>query len=1044
MGTVRVELLGHFRVLVAGKEVAPAGWPARRAAELVQLLALANGHSLLRDQVVETLWPHLSPAAGGANLRKAAHHARQALGDQQAVVLRGGEVGLFPSLQVDTDVACFERAARTALQTDDPVACAEAAAAYVGDLLPGSLYEEWTNARREQLRSRYATLLRRSADWERLIEVEPTDEQAYRELMGAALRSGNRHAAIRWYGKLRTTLRQELGVPPSPESESLYGECVAGFLPAESEIVGRQVELARAEAALQSAARAELGALVVRGPAGIGKSALSRHVASMARSRGWAVAMATATDEGEPYAPLVEVVEQLLTSDRVSAGLLSDRTRSVLAELTMLATPAPPLEGALTRHKVIGALRRLLLADKTTRTMLVIDDAHLADDATIDALVHLVSVRCNGQWFVVLAYRPEAAGEALAQGAARLHRAGTTLAIDLEPLDREDAGALVVAAASPRPDAAAVAKVIDLAAGNPFFLLELARGLDAGGQPIGVPTVWEAIAARFVDHDERLKGMLQRLAVAGADLDPAEILAVSGLSEAETFAALDTALGADLLVVSETHYRFRHELVRQALVQQIPPHHRIAIHLDIADRLSKADGSPAVVAGHWLAGGRPDEAISWQLAAARHAVKLGALRDALGYLEALMDYAPGHPAALRLRAETLEALGDERAPAAYAAAAAVASVLDRHEIRAKQALASVRSGDPAGAIEALEGVDPQSVDGRLAQALALCGAAAMGVADPARAQVKAAEIRRLAVASGQPAAVVIASWAEAAAAHARGDLPRLLRASLRDTHALPELAVTVFDGQLCVAERLLYGGLPYPEVIAFADALEAEAKRLGAARGLAFAATFRGEAELLAGRLDEAEHDLATGAQLHQAIGAVAGESLSLQRRAEVARYRGHRGDTDALLDDALALARESDLGFHLLDRIYGAKITAAADPESAMAAVEEAEAGVHGSGETCPGCQITLAVPAAIAAAQVGDLDRAWRYELAAEKLTVLLMRLPGWYAALDEVRAHRACAVGDRAEAEARFTAAAVGFRKAGQPLDADRCLSWAARNV
>lgn len=160
--------------------------------------------------------------------------------------------------------------------------------------------------------------------------------------------------------------------------------------------------------------------------------------------------------------------------------------------------------------------------------------------------------------------------------------------------------------------------------------------------------------------------------------------------------------------------------------------------------------------------------------------------------------------------------------------------------------------------------------------------------------------------------------------------------------------------------------------------------------------------------------------------------------------YRGNRRDADVLLDDALALARESELGFHLLDRIYGARITAAADPDSAMAAVEEAEAGVHGSGETCPGCQITLAVPAAIAAAQVGDLDRAWRYELAAEKLTVLLMRLPGWYAALDEVKAHRACAVGDRAEAEARFTAAAVGFRKAGQPLDADRCLGWATRNV
>ncbi|WP_344214651.1 ATP-binding protein [Kribbella sancticallisti] len=1043
--TVRVELLGRFRVLVAGKEVAPDGWPARRAAELVQLLALANGHTLLRDQVIEALWSHLDPEAGAANLRKAAHHARQALGDQQAVVLRSGEVALFPFQQVETDVECFERAAQTALRTNEPIACTEAAAAYVGDLLPGALYEDWANARRDQLKSRYVTLLRLSGAWERLVEVEPTDEQAYRELMCAALRAGNRHAAIRWYGRLRTTLQQELGMPPGPESEALYDECVAGLLSAEQELVGRQIDLARAEAALQAAARAELGALVVRGPAGIGKSALSRRVASIARGQGWTVATATAISESDPYAPLVDVVEQLLSHDHVPVEKLSDRTRSVLAELTMLAAPAPPIEGALTRHQVIGALRRVLLADDAARMMLVIDDAHLADDATIDALLHLISVSSTGRLFVVLAYRPELAGEALARGVARLDRAGMTVTVNLEPLDREDAGALVAAAASAKPDAAAVAKVVDLAAGNPFFLLELARGLDAGVAPAGVPTVWEAVAARFVDLDQGLRAMLQRLAVTGADLDPAGILAVSGRPEPETSTLLDAALSADLLVVSGTHYRFRHELVRQALVEQIPPHRRTALHRDIADRLSSAGGQAAVIAGHWLAGGRPDEAIGWQLAAARHAVKLGALRDGLGYLEVLLEHAPTHAAALCLKAETLEALGDERAPGAYAAAAEVASAEDRHEIKAKQALASVRAGDPAGAIEALEGIEPRSIDGRLAQALAMCGAAAMGMADPARGELKAVEIRRLAVASGQPAAIVIASWAEAAAAHARGDLPRLLTTGLRDTHALPELAVTIFDGQLCVAERLLYGGRPYPEVIAFADALEAEAKRLGASRGRAFATTFRGEAELLTGRLEEADHDLATGVRLHQAIGAVAGEALSLQRWSEVAFYRGRRADAAALLDEALAVARESDLGFHLLDRIYGARITAAAaDPDLAMAAVEEAEAGVHGSGETCPGCQITLAVPAAIAAAKAGDLERAWRYEQAAEKLTVLLMRLPGWYAALDEVRGHRAVATGDRIEAEARFTAATIGFRKAGQPLDADRCLTWAARNV
>ena len=81
-----------------------------------------------------------------------------------------------------------------------------------------------------------------------------------------------------------------------------------------------------------------------------------------------------------------------------------------------------------------------------------------------------------------------------------------------------------------------------------------------------------------------------------------------------------------------------------------------------------------------------------------------------------------------------------------------------------------------------------------------------------------------------------------------------------------------------------------------------------------------------------------------------------------------------ALLDEALAVARESDVGFHLLDRIYGARITAAADPAAALARLDEAELAVRGPLETCPGCRITLAVPAAIAAARAGDLDRADR----------------------------------------------------------------------
>ena len=1037
---VRIELLGGFRVAISGDEAVTGVWPGRRAAELVQLLALADGHRLTRDQMVEALWPHLGVEAGAANLRKAAHYARQALASSEAVVLRGGQVALFPSRQVETDAGRFEAQGRAALAGGDAAACAAAASAYTGDLLPEALYEEWTQAPRERLRSRYVELLRHSGQWERLVEVEPTDEPAYRELMRRELAAGSRPAAIRWYGRLRTALRRELGILPSGDTEAIYDECVAGLGISEPAFVGRQLELATATALLRSEPGGQIGALVVRGPAGIGKTAFCREVAQVARAEGWMVIAVGATEAGSPYAPIASAAEQVVARDWALLEAVGDRGRSVLAELTSLAGPAAPLERPLTRHEVIGAFRRLLLAaGDGAPVALIVDDTHLADESTIDLLLHLGSIG-GTPVLAVLAYRPEPAREALIRGVARLARGGKAVEIDLEPLDREDAAALVAASAPTPRTADVVDRIVDLAQGNPFLTLEAARSAVAG-VPALLATARTAIVSRFLDLDEGTATMLRRLALAGDALDPASVVALTGYSEADAFALLDLALDAGVLVVSGARYRFRHELVRQALVEQLSPHHQLAVHRDTARRLADADAAPGLIARHWLDGGRPDEAGDWLLAAARQAVGLGAFGDALAHLRLLLDHEPRHDEALCLRAEALDALGDSGAPAAYAAAASVVGEPASHELKAKQALAQVKLGDPPGALEVLEGVEPETVDGRLAHALALCGAAALGFADPELGAAKAAEARRLAMQSDDPASLVIASWAHAAAAHARGELRNSVQADLYDTHALPKLAVNVFDGQLCITQRLLYGARPYPDVIAFADSLAAEAERLGAARGRAFAVTLRGEAKLLAGQLDEAEEDLAAGAELHREIGAATGEAFALQRRAEVALNRGDQPQAAALLDEALAVARESDVGFHLLDRIYGTRVALAPDPESALASLEEAEAAVRGPMETCPGCRITLAVPAAIAAARAGDLERAERWEQASEYLATVVMRLPAWDAALDEIKGHRAQAGGEAVAACDHFRTAAAGFGASGQPLDEARCSALAA---
>ena len=103
----------------------------------------------------------------------------------------------------------------------------------------------------------------------------------------------------------------------------------------------------------------------------------------------------------------------------------------------------------------------------------------------------------------------------------------------------------------------------------------------------------------------------------------------------------------------------------------------------------------------------------------------------------------------------------------------------------------------------------------------------------------------------------------------------------------------------------------------------------------------------------------------------------------------------------------------------------------------------MNGPLETCPGCRITFTVPAAIAAARAGQLELAEDYAAQTSYLADVVMRLPAWHAAHDEVRGHIGVAGGEDAVAvHSQFSAAAARFRNAGHPIDAARCDQLAGR--
>jgi DNA-binding SARP family transcriptional activator len=401
---VLIQLLGGFR-LDAGEGTGAQQQLSRRAGELLQLLSLQPQRSLLNEQVVEALWPHLDPEAGSANLRKAAYHARQFIGEADALVLRGGRVFLLPDRVVDCDALRFEQAADAALAARDPAACRAAASLYPGDLLPEARYEAWTEAPRRRLRDKYLNLLRHSGQLERLAQEEPADEAAHLALMRAELDAGRRSAALRWYGHLRDHLQQALGVKPGPEVEALYRECVAGVQGDAPAFVGRVLELVRVLALLRNASAGGPSAALLRAGAGMGKTAFCRRLAHEARSLGWQVRSVQAGDWTRPYGLATDLIEPLLReAGEPVREALGPHARAILAAMTPAAGEPQPLALPIGRHQVVGAVRRLLLATSEDKpVLLIVDDAHAADDASAEALAQLAA--SGPRVFVLLACR---------------------------------------------------------------------------------------------------------------------------------------------------------------------------------------------------------------------------------------------------------------------------------------------------------------------------------------------------------------------------------------------------------------------------------------------------------------------------------------------------------------------------------------------------------------------------------------------------------------------------------------------------------------
>ncbi|WP_170297135.1 BTAD domain-containing putative transcriptional regulator [Georgenia thermotolerans] len=473
---------------------------------------------------------------------------------------------------------------------------------------------------------------------------------------------------------------------PAPPAASGPAPAAATPLPHAWPLAGRDHELTALRDLL---ARAEAGTpafAVVTGEPGIGKSRLVAELAGHARARGGRVLVGRCSqdDGAPPLYPWAAVLRDM--GQELPLGVGGED------------------EGAAFRtwERIVAALTTAAAEDPV---LLVLDDLHWADPASLRVLRLLGETVEQGRLLVVATWREGATGEPLAAVAETLARRHA-LRLHLHGLERDAAAAVVTAVAGTAPGPAATAALCERTGGNPFFLVEYARLAGEGGdlaallaEPDPPAAVRDVLRRRLDRLPQATVTALRAAAVVGRRFVLATAAAAAGTAEDDLLDALEPALAAGLVREEDVDaFAFAHALVRDTLWAALPASRRARVHARVAAHLEPTPGHESQTAHHWLRAGPGHAGRAWRAAVAAAAVarRLHAHDDAVGLLRAALEALAADPAATaRDRYALLMTLAEAHRwaadwvglAAASRDAAAVADELDDVELLARAACA---------------------------------------------------------------------------------------------------------------------------------------------------------------------------------------------------------------------------------------------------------------------------------------------------------------------------------------------------------------------
>src|SRR4051794_5343058 len=378
-----------------------------------------------------------------------------------------------------------------------------------------------------------------------------------------------------------------------------------------SPFVGRDAELEILDGATSALSARDGGALAVSGPAGIGKSRLLAELTDRAGAAEHLVLSGSASEMERdlPFGVLVDALDDHL--DHLEPHRLSRLEDGVRVELARVfpSLSALPTTGVAAaqdeRYRTHRAIRSLLETLATRPLVVILDDVHWADPASLELIGALLRRPPEGAVLLVLGFRPWQNSERLATELARAERKGTLARVELEPLPRAAADELLGAGVPPALRSALFAE----SGGVPFYLEQLARSSSAARSgnaadgPVTAavpPLVLASLSEELASLTGSSRDVLQGAAVAGDPFEPELAAAAAGVTEAEALEALDGLFDADLVRATAVprRFRFRHPLVRRAVYESAPGAWRITAHERCAAALLRRGASAEVRAEH--------------------------------------------------------------------------------------------------------------------------------------------------------------------------------------------------------------------------------------------------------------------------------------------------------------------------------------------------------------------------------------------------------------------------------------------------------------